>query len=838
MKRPIIPILALLLTSLVSTNAADAPEHGIISVTPAKRLEDAFVTGNPIPPLNLGSDEKKMKVAVNAVNGTIQSLLFKSGDGWVDVPYRTDSEAGPAWLGVDMLPVVPGKPDFHGSKDGIDYSLSYAVKDNALVVTAGLKNGNTNDFSPVRARLVLGVNTEMAKYPDWNDRFFPTLLRCEKTHFWGYLMTPKGKILTVSSPDPIASYAMNYAPDPSSYGNGKHRIYTCSLDLLHALPLPERHPVLTTLKPGEERTWEIILRPVSSLEEIKPILSASLRVPMIDADRYSLQEKEHASVTIYSTGAVKLELKGPDGAITPLQAVSSGDHKQRLDLVHPETPGLYTLTATDAAGHRAEASFSKLQPWSWYMQQARKEATHHRQFASSHCEQWLGLTSGVNAHRHLPDQADDAKIDTRLMEILNCQWDLQKKIPTNIPHHSRYMSNTAQMMGILASRYLADHDVKWLELASGFADYVVACQSPEGFYGKFPGDKQVYTSVFYPAKSMMEVMAAEKIASASDPKWKDAYERHAASVKKAMDHLVRMGDNIDTEGQITYEDGMISCSAAQLGLFALLQSDPVQREKYATAAKGFLEGHKCLEQLLIPDSRMNGATLRFWEAQYDTLLRSSMNMMDSPHGWSGWVIPALWYQYLLTGEESWLQKTMNAMGSCAQLINSKTGELRWGFVPDPYVPVSMLVANSATPNRGKRVDKIIGEQYVPMIASFHYPDKEPVSGNSDLVGWTCCNDVHEVFTAMEEVALTASYLLERENGDLVAWNCSASRSPQGEIIITPTEPVISRVHVNLRHPATVEIHFPGGKTERDPCAAGMKWIGSGRVPEILRGKST
>ena len=88
---------------------------------------------------------------------------------------------------------------------------------------------------------------------------------------------------------------------------------------------------------------------------------------------------------------------------------------------------------------------------------------------------------------------------------------------------------------------------------------------------------------------------------------------------------------------------------------------------------------------------MNGATLRFWEAQYDVLIGRSRNMMDSPHGWSAWLIPALWYQYLLTGEEEWLRKTMNIMGSCAQVIDSRTGQLRWAFVPDPYREVTMLV---------------------------------------------------------------------------------------------------------------------------------------------------
>jgi hypothetical protein len=79
------------------------------------------------------------------------------------------------------------------------------------------------------------------------------------------------------------------------------------------------------------------------------------------------------------------------------------------------------------------------------------------------------------------------------------------------------------------------------------------------------------------------------------------------------------------------------------------------------------------------------------------------------------------------------------MGSCVQVIDSATGQLRWAFVPDPYREVTMLVADPAYPRHGKRVDAIIGEQYVPMIASFHYPDHEPVFGN----GWDsnlrlCC----------------------------------------------------------------------------------------------------
>jgi hypothetical protein len=458
------------------------------------------------------------------------------------------------------------------------------------------------------------------------------------------------------------------------------------------------------------------------------------------------------------------------------------------------------------------------------MNQARKDTLVNKQYASSHLEQWLGLETDVLARLYIPDPAVDAQTDMRLKEILNLQWDLAAKKPSNIPIKMRYLVNTAQMAAVLAWRYRSDRDPYWLDLASGFADYVVSRQAASGDYDK-------YTVVAYPVKAIMTVMAAEKTMVATDPRYKAAYDRHYQSAKKAIDFLVRSEDDLVTEGENTFEDGMISCAALQLGLFALLQKDPVERRRYAEASRKMLLSHRCLEQLLIPDSRMNGATLRFWEAQYDVLLGDSRNMMDSPHGWSAWLIPGLLYQYLLTGEEVWLRKAMNTMGSCAQLIDSQTGQLRWAFVPDPYREVTMLEPNPDNPMRGKRVKRIIGEQYVPMIAAFHYPDHEPVSGNGWDSGWTCCNDVHEVFTSMAEVALTSAYVIERADGELAAWNCTATRDADG-ISIQAAEETIRRVHLNLRRPHQVRAEFANAAAVRVD-AQGMLWIGPGGEPELI-----
>ena len=87
------------------------------------------------------------------------------------------------------------------------------------------------------------MDTEMVKFPDWSERFFPTLLRCEKTHFWGYFMRPDGVILAVASPDPVVSWA-------NGYNDGGHRLFTPCLDFINIAPQPARHPnVSQTLAP-------------------------------------------------------------------------------------------------------------------------------------------------------------------------------------------------------------------------------------------------------------------------------------------------------------------------------------------------------------------------------------------------------------------------------------------------------------------------------------------------------------------------------------------------------------------------------------------------------------
>lgn len=797
----------------------------LLSATGTSGIAATAAAVSTIPSPRLETLENEGVRAQIRPDGTLEGLEFKEGGSVEEVKFRNDLLAGPAWAEVKMIRQEGKAASFVGMRNQLRYTIKYEVVGTRFLIRAGVKNEGRDQYQPKAARVVLGIDCAMVKFPDWNYYYFPTLLRCEKSHFWGYFMTPKGKILSVSCAQPIASYHINYDESVQGQGNGGHLIRSVSLDILHALPLPERHPQnLTSLNPGEERSWTIVLEPAQSLETLKAQLAARLEAPMIDADLYTLAPDESANLRVWSPTPITATATSPEGKKTEIDFKPTKPGEWVSAYSPKAGPGLYALTISNGKNYQSEASLSVRRPWSWYMNQARKESLRHKQYASSHLEQWLGLTTGVLARLRLPDAQLDPQSDQRLREILACQWNLEKKTVKNIAHAYRHFSNTAQMAGLLSYRYRVDHDPYWLDLASGFASFCGGRQSGDGNYVN-------YTSVFYPAKSILLVAQAEK--NAPDERYRMTYERHYKSARKAMDFLVAHKDNLKTEGQNTFEDAMISCSGMQLGFFALLQTDPEQRQKYADAAREMLIAHRCLEQLLIPDSRMNGATLRFWEAQYDTLLGGAKNMMNSPHGWSAWVIPGLWYQYLLTGEEQWLRKTMNAMGSCAQLIDSQTGELRWAFVPDPYREVTMLEPDPANPKRGKRVERIIGETYVPMIAAFHYPAQEPVSGNSPLNGWSCANDVHEIFIALEEVALTSAYVIERPDGTWGAYNCKVSTACDGVLVIEPAEPVVSRAHLNLRNPRQVRINMVGdaGKPVE---VSGMKWIGPGGVPEIFR----
>ena len=67
----------------------------------------------------------------------------------------------------------------------IEAELIYKPEEKGFSYGIILQNHGETDFAPENFYFNLGVDTYLASYPEWNDKFFPSFLRCEETHMHG-----------------------------------------------------------------------------------------------------------------------------------------------------------------------------------------------------------------------------------------------------------------------------------------------------------------------------------------------------------------------------------------------------------------------------------------------------------------------------------------------------------------------------------------------------------------------------------------------------------------------------------------------------------------------------
>jgi len=753
-------------------------------------------------------------------DGSIASLLFKPSNKLIN--FFDGEFRGPSWyLEIADTVYEPKSKMLSANKylanyQGIELSIEYKDDHGKLLILASIKNNQHLPFQPNKLGIRLGLNTYMDTYPDWENKLFPTLMRCEATHFWGYFMGTTGRILAVASPDPIASWSHQYSRSwgiPPYRFNG-HRITSVNLDLINALPLPKRHPQdLYQIMPGDTKTFRIYLEEVGYLNDIDKTIADITNAPFIDITSTANEKGEVVHFSVLSDKEAKVVVYSPDGSASALSSVAKNNNKNTYIFDKTAAEGLYYIKALSENGKQSEASFYIRKPYSWYMKKAMQAVLDYPQKAStSHNESWYGFYTIYSGGKHFPHDKTISQADNQFQKIFPLLFDTVKYKPFT---HKHRIQNISTMIGILVDRYQLFNELSDLDKALALSPLILKSQSRDGAYR---AGKTHYTSVIYIAKSLMELLEALEPLR-EDKKYDKEYRKIYASVESAMDELVRSGTNIQTEGELTFEDGMISCSALQLGQFALLQKDTEAKEKYTKASLNFLTQHQCLEQLMIPDARMRSASLRFWEAQYDVMMDN--NFFNSPHGWSSWSTYANYYAYLLTSDTKYLIRTFNGLNAAMQMIDLQEGKLRWAFAVNPYLKITQIKNNieGATPLNYPGVhyhakkypndQYIMGEQYVNMVSDWFFANAND-------------NDVHEHFKCLEEVALHKAYVAEQADGKLITYNCSAIIK-EGEIHITPSESIIDKVHINLKSNYLVIVKF-GSKTITKSMKAQTSWL--------------
>lgn len=724
--------------------------------------------------------------------GTHQSVQHPLSGSWDGALHR---------ISLEEDSQKPGT--YVGRSADVRFSITYGVDDCALSVSVSAENRGTRPFAPKSLDLALNVETYMDSYPQWNDRFFPTQLRCEPSHMWGYYMSPNGRIITVASPDPIASWSLIYNKRVPAWGRHRlfedgHRIEGVRLSLMHGGPLPDHHPTPSALAPGETAEWTVVLEPAASLDEVLPLVARNAQAPVLEADRYTTGQGEQSRVTVYGDAPCTLEVTGPGGVATTLATPSSASPE--CVEVPQDQPGVYRVIATTDSGRQAEARLCRRRPWSWYLKQARNESFKYPPNETGHCESWMTFATWFLARRFVPDDELDARSEETFQDLLPRIFDLE----TGKTYDDDFrIQNNGMMIALLADHYQATRDRRSLERAQPIADYMMSCQGEDGgFYSPRRGVH--YTSVAYLAKGLMELMSCERELASESEYWAGRYALHKRSVRRAIEDLHGRRDNVGTEGEMTFEDGMISCSSLQLAYYALVFEGEESCESFLETAEELSRLHSCLTFLLNPDCRMHGATLRFWESKFNVLAYS--NMLNSPCGWTAWKIYGQWYLYQLTGQLSYLRRTMDALGAAVQVIDTETGHLRWAFVPDPYVETLRHVPDPGGTETVVLMEDTVGEQYLEMVSDWYR--------NQDVVRKTWCIDnlVHEIFKCMAEVALCSTHVYVDGHEEPRVWNGTA-RWSEGSLVVTPAESLVDAVHVNAPDHSSIdiEVEFASGR---------------------------
>ena len=715
------------------------------------------------------------------------------------IPFRRGEWRGPAWR-------VAYGGETHVETDGAFPEADGAwllpfwqvmlrkrayVEGGTLVMRLEAENAGSQPFCPDSLGITLGVDTYMDRWPDWDDKLFPTLLRCEKTHFYGYFASPGGRVLAVCSPQPVCAWQLHYN---GGFADSLHRVEGVTLLLMSAGPLPERHPVIDRLEPGEKRVWEIRFHDAETVDQALAWAAEETGAAVFTGERLIFEPEETARLTFRAPGGVEVSYRG-----LRLPVTRGADGSYTASLSGLTAGGTYPLTVR--RGDRvSEVLVYCRRAWSWYLRRAADEAVRCEQKATSHIESWYGYFSGLLAMRYAPDAARDRAILRNMEENIPLVYDMATGRPTVIPHR---IQNTAGVVSFSVDAWEATRDGKWLALAEKAADFLVdECQDAQG---AFRSGATHYTCVLYIAKAIQELWLAER----AIPGHEARAEKYFASVRRAVDDLVTHCDNIGTEGEHTFEDGMISCSMTQIGFFALYLP-PEERAPYIRAAETMLKKHRCLERMGSPDCRSRNTTIRYWESQYDVLVLK--NMITSPHGWSAWKAYGVWYLYLLTGRVEYLTDAMELLGCCAQLIGPD-GRMNWAFVVDPIVRANVMAPDEK--GRARPVPSVFGECYLPMIsgwyktprgrAAFGYLGTYP--GFDTDEGGCCDNDVHEWVKAMGEIALTSAYAAETDGG-LKTWNMTAS--PEDPWDFTPRDGTVTAVHMNLGAAREVTVRFARG----------------------------
>ncbi|MCY2930470.1 MAG: hypothetical protein NTV86_13415 [Planctomycetota bacterium] len=677
-------------------------------------------------------------------------------------------------LGEEPLRAVPLRAAgegwrFEADEGDFRVELEYVLHADALEIRVSATNTAAQPRACRWLRLVSGVDTHMERYPDWNHKLFPTTLRCEGGHLWGVMGSPDDRWLALASPDAWESFKIFYN------AHGHHRIHTIGLDLVNDRePRPWYYaPSRPAFAGGQRRTWRLFVVPLSREEDLGPAVARWAQAPFGEwVDPIGLAG-EPLTFDVTAPEAAALEVTGPAQLEIAYEARADGLVRRRyVARIEALRTGQGVDIGCTAAGRTCKVTAMPRRPWEWYVHCASEFARLLRPPVATHvCEAAMPAFSLLAAQRLAPTagrrETLRAFLEDDLFRVAFSPEGEPLLRPDRIQNSSFAMDQAREFYDITGER-------AWLERAQFLGDWLLERQGADG--GLYTHHGTHYTAVTYPAKSLMDLALAER-ALASRARGAAAKKAHVArarrlmaAVGRCMEDLLRRGANIETEGEMTFEDGMIACSAFQLAQWARITGDG----RFAATAEALMKSHRCLEWRG-PDCRTNGGTLRFWESYWAI---GWGNCLNTPHGWSAWAGWAWHALYLATGKPLYFRRFRHSLTACLSLIDANSGEVYFCFTPDPTI----------YPNMGRGQPVPGGGWLMPVR-----PGTFPEGGG----------ETHEVIRLLSGTALENAYVYFDEG----AWhglNVQLASGAKGTTTLTVTDPRIRRLYVNSSNGAPVK----------------------------------
>jgi len=491
--------------------------------------------------------------------GRLTALHLKRGKEFDTFRFRTDQWCGPSWVVEDagrtsQILLHPNEKTaglYEGKMGEVSYSLQYRVTAGRLEIEAALENHSAAVFNPISASVRLGVDTEQLTYPQWRRTPYPTYLRCEPTHAWGYAMTPNGEILGIACPDVAASWqqlAIN--PNPQ-------RPVTFSLTAIGQGEYSKDQPAQLSLKSDERRIWRIRLFSIADLSQVPNRLSEQAGASFLNL---ALNTVEPGQVAIVPNFVRQGELRtasvtGPDEKTYEIypqnrrEVLDDDDMKRGFTLAGVETPNSLRFIPENTPGtYRLRAEHTQI----------AKDAKGE-------------IVVGKNGR----DEIDGVRVSETTVTVQQ-PWSTFKAPTTSTPSLdlAGARASTPQAMTKAAAQYArqrnAGGDFSELELAAALVDLALVHQ---------PSLTSSDTAWF----DVMSVMQ-EELREVDRPTWRARYDRHYAATQRAINDLIARLDNLPSENAAGFDATRLCNAAGLLGQWTANFADAADRIRCQQAA--------------------------------------------------------------------------------------------------------------------------------------------------------------------------------------------------------------------------------------------------------------